>query len=338
MAVNLNGDMSQWTLGAAAMPDCWRIHNTSAAAFTIGRSTDVPSRVLCGGVIPYSTEITVATADASLAAADLTVATYRGEGSELCSLAGGIIPIRLWLKGLPGTYNLHFSNGAETLSYSQPLVLVAADMWTRFSVWVPEIPDPDGSWYYDWRVGYTIGLTLCVGSGGQSEMEKWTSGLKFGGAQINFNSTVGNKLKIAGLTVGRHDGFAMAELTEQACMRYLQKSFDRAQAPVQALGLNTGELSTAAYVGGVAGITLPSVRLLPMRKTPAMTGYNPAASNSQARATSAGDCTGTTFDRLTPYGFRCYTVSPAGTAAGEIIGVHWLADASLPALTQSVGG
>lgn len=338
MTVNLNGDMSQWTMGAAALPDMFRLHHAGAAVHTIARSTDVPDLGLARRKIPYSLEITVATADASVGATDLTVLTYRGEGCEMQALGRAPIRQRLFLKGLPGVYNLHFSNGAETISRAQPLVLQHADMWTGFDVGTPEVPDFDGSWWSDSRVGYTIGLTLACGANFQAEMERWQSGLKFGTGGSNFNATVGNKLKIAGLRVGDGPLFYEApEITERDCLRYLQTSFNRGQAPGQNLGWQNGESIAFAQAAGAVPQWSDRVALSPMRIEPAMTGYNPGAGNAQARSFSHGDCTGTTFDAVRTNGFRWYATSPAGTTVGEHIGLGWVADARLPALTQNVG-
>ena len=339
MTVNLNGDLSQWTMGAAAMPDMFGLLDTTAAVHTIARSADVPSRALCGRVIPYSMELTVATADASVAASDVTAITYRGEGSEACHLLGGPVRVRGWVKGLAGTYNLHLSNGAETLSYSQPITVLSADMWTRFDVGFPELPDPDGSWYLDNRVGYTVALALCVGAVVQSEMERWGSGLTFGGPQTNFNATAGNKIKLAGLRVGDGPLFYEApEQTERDCMRYLESTFNRGVAPSQNLGWGSGELTLPVLAAGPSSVTHPVRYCVPKRKPASLTAYNPAASNAQARTFSHGDCTATAFDEGTVFGFRVTATTPAGTTVGEQTGVHWLADARLPALTQNVGG
>ena len=348
MTVNLNGDFSQWTLGSTfaacasgqMLADCWRLHDTSAAVHTVRRSTDVPAFGLCGRVLPYSMEIEVTTADASVGSTDVTALIYRGEGSELCYLAGAPMRVRGWFKGVAGTYNLHLSNGSETLSYSQPLIFTVSDMWTRFDVWFPAVPDFDTDWYIDNRVGYTLALALCAGSGVYDEMEKWVTGLKFGAAPTNFNATAGNKIKIAGIRVGGGDLFCeAAEATERDCMRYLEKSFDRSTTPGSSVGWSTGELVGYALFGGAANLALPIVRFQsPKRKVPSMIGYNPAAAGSQIRTLTHGDATATTFGAVTTNGFVASATMPAATTQGEQFGLHWVADASLPALTQSIGG
>lgn len=350
MTVNLNGDTTNWTLGSVftspissqILADMFRWYNTSTGAVIVRRSTEVPHRNLCGGrTIPYSLEVEVTTAKASPGALDVAAVTYRGEGSELCRMGEQAIRVRGWLWGPIGTYNFHVSNGPETVSYSYPVVITAQNMWNEVEFWTTRMPDWDGSWYTNYRVGYTVALTLMGGTGVQDEMEKWVSGLKFGTTPSNFMATVGNKVRIAGLRIGEGPILQeVAESTETYCMRYHEKSADRDTPPTTGLGWGTGELTWRSPVAG-AGAPLVTARqqfVAPKRKAPFMAVQNPAAANTQARCfTAAADCTGTTIDSITSYGFRLQANLPVAAAANELIGAHWTANASLPGLTLAVG-
>lgn len=355
MSVNLNGDMSQWTWNTtfAACADKqmtangFRYHKIGTAVHTVRRSTDVPSIDICGRIIPYSMEVEVTTADATVGATEWTGIVYRGEGSEWADLVDDRVRVRFWLKGVAGTYHLHLSNGAETLSYTQPIVLDVTDTWRRFDVFFPRAPGfEDGDWWTDHRVGYSLTLVLAAGANFVMEAEKWnphsTSGFGFvGGGQINFNATVGNKIKIAGLRVG--DGPLMyqpPELVEQACMRYIEHSFERGWSPAQGVGGGTGEHYWHATLAGALTQTSPRIRfVVPKRRVGAVTitGYNPVSANAQARSPS-GDCNTTTFSQVTVFGFKVSANSPAGTTVGQELNLHWLADSSLPAMTTNIGG
>lgn len=354
MSVNLNGDLSQWTWGdtfaacasGQMLADGFRLHKAGAMVHTVRRSADVPPLGVCGRIIPYSLEVEVTTADASVASTDVTAITYRGEGSEWAELAERATAPRVYVKtNTPGLYNLTLSNGPETLSFSQPFVVAVADLWTTVEVQMPPSAGVTGTdWWTDWRVGYTLAITLCAGSAVAGAVGTWQSGVRFGApAQTNFNATVGNKFSIAGLRMrladdDRPDFFEPPELTELAAMRYLEKSFERGTAPAAAIGFGTGELRWAALVAGIATVGAQSVRYaVPKRKAGGVTGYNPAGSGAQAATASHGDCTGTTFTDKTAFGFRAYATTPANTAVGEAIGVHWLADATPPALGVGVG-
>lgn len=356
MTVNINGDLSQWTMGAdpivaaasgQMLADCWRLHKAGAAVHTVRPSTDVPHPSLCGRVIPNSMEIEVTTPDAAVSATDVTALVYRGEGSELAELVERRIPFEFWLKGIAGSYAVHLSFGAETLSCAVPIKLDDTDKWTRFIGWAPWPVDAvlGTDLWTDNRVGITFALVLMAGSNFQGELDKWhshaASAFKFAGVgQSNFNATLGNKMKIAGVRIG--DGQAMfqpPEFVEQACMRYVEKSFERTWTPANGVGFS-GEHRWPCSLAGAAAQPSERVRYaVPKRKAASVIGYNPINGNSQAiRVTGPIDCTATAFNAKTAFGFQPIATSPAGTTVGQELAVHWVADASLPALGTNIGG
>jgi hypothetical protein len=327
------------------LSDGKRYHKSTSGVVTIRQSTNVPSWGLCRRIIPFSTEIEVTTADASMGSTDIAAIVYRGEGSEYADICSRQMGLEFWLNGPAGTYNLHISNGPETLSWSEQIFLPTTDLWTRFEYRIPEAPGDLGTdWWSDSRVGYTVAFTLASGSGLQGAAATWVSGLKFGNAQSNLLATVGNKMRIAGLRVGplgfhNAGGYQMPEVVEQQCQRYIESSFSRGTAPASSLGWASGPLHVTAPIAGIATVPFGGNRFqAPKRKVPSMIGYNPLAPGAEAATNAHGNCTATTFDQLTTSGFRLVTTTPAGTVIGESIGIHWLADASLPALTTSIGG
>ena len=115
------------------------------------------------------------------------------------------------------------------------------------------------------------------------------------------------------------------------CLRYYEKSFTLDTAPVQNAGGKTGEYQFNAGKAGAAtnwSNTMPfsSVK----RIAPTMTFYNPSAASAQIRdAVAAANFTGTTYNQRSIYGFNMTGTGAAGTAVGNICGVHWTADAEL---------
>jgi hypothetical protein len=73
----------------------------------------------------------------------------------------------------------------------------------------------------------------------------------------------------------------------------------------------------------------PAVRFRPvMRVPPTVTIVNPAASGAQAyNVTRNAPCSGTVIDLISRDGFVASATTPAGSAAGDLIGFHWTADA-----------
>jgi hypothetical protein len=117
------------------------------------------------------------------------------------------------------------------------------------------------------------------------------------------------------------------------CRRFYQKSFDYATTPAQNAGANTGETTFVATVAGANTNRSHRIQFNPVLRATtgtAITFYNPAAANAQARdKTSAADCTNTTAVNTTESGFHITVTANAGTAVGEEIGVHWTADAEI---------
>jgi hypothetical protein len=116
-----------------------------------------------------------------------------------------------------------------------------------------------------------------------------------------------------------------------ACKRYYQKSFRYSVAPAQ----NTGDLvgmflfnqvvaaSTAQYGNQIFFVTPLRIGVTPVT-------YNPSAANAEARNyVTNGNCSSTTPDYCTEISFRITTTTPAGTTAGQLLGVHWTVDAEL---------
>lgn len=120
----------------------------------------------------------------------------------------------------------------------------------------------------------------------------------------------------------------VAELA--ACQRYCEKSFDLATAPAQNAGL-TGAARCLQIVGASAATKwLQSISFKASKRiTPTVTLYNPSAANAQARnVTGSADCSSTTVTAYENSMTISYT-SASGSALGNEVAVHWLAEAEL---------
>ena len=114
------------------------------------------------------------------------------------------------------------------------------------------------------------------------------------------------------------------------CQRHFSKSFLYGTAPVQNAGVNTGELSGIAGKATTGAFWLPHRFRTPMRVAPTVTFYNPAVANAQARdETAAADCASTATANLNAEGFQVTGTGNAGSAVGNLIGVHFTADAGI---------
>lgn len=116
----------------------------------------------------------------------------------------------------------------------------------------------------------------------------------------------------------------------ERCQRRYYKSFHQDDVPVQNFGTTAGAYFWTAVTAGATaqrGLVYP----LPttMRVTPTITTFNPLAANAEARdATGAADCTGTTA-AANDNAVWFLTTGAAGTAVGNRLAVHFVADARI---------
>ena len=115
----------------------------------------------------------------------------------------------------------------------------------------------------------------------------------------------------------------------EAAQRRYQSSFAPGTTPAQNIGTDTGEEQFPAPLAGAVAMPLGRVTFpVQMKAAPTVSTYNPSAANSQARdETAAASCSSTSTGNITAKGFNITTTGNAATAAGNIIGVHWTADA-----------
>lgn len=129
---------------------------------------------------------------------------------------------------------------------------------------------------------------------------------------------------------GSITAYAFPDLREtiEECARYYQKSFASATAPAQNVGADTGEYRFPATVAGANTNRLGTIPFITkMASVPTITLYNPAASSAHVRdLTAAANCTSSAAANITTNGFALTCVANAGTAVGNDLAVHWVAD------------
>lgn len=114
------------------------------------------------------------------------------------------------------------------------------------------------------------------------------------------------------------------------CQRFYAKTFPLAVAPAQNAG--TASVWTATQAVGAAAAQKGNLWNFPtpMIRAPAVTFFNPAAANAQARnLDTASDCSATGTDIVGEWSVSFGTTTPAGSAAGQRLAVHLAADARL---------
>ncbi len=146
------------------------------------------------------------------------------------------------------------------------------------------------------------------------------------GADDSF--TIGNvKMEIGNIaTPYRKPDFA-DEL--RRCQRRYQKSFQWATWP-GAAGTMTGETRWRRFGAGTANEGQRVPLYSTMRTFPTLVLYNPSAANAQVRNETGGaDCSATTVQNVSDSAFEITCTGNGGGAAGDWLGIHWVADARL---------
>jgi hypothetical protein len=115
------------------------------------------------------------------------------------------------------------------------------------------------------------------------------------------------------------------------CKRHFWKSFSYGTAPAQNAGSPTGELIGLAGKAGATTQMITWRNPVSMRAVPGtITFYNPSSANGQARdETAAADCSGLGLAGYTTESGVATLTGAAGTAVGNILGVHITVDAGI---------
>jgi hypothetical protein len=309
----INGSFEVWNDATAstsctaaartAGPECWYV-NPTGAAVTRARSTTVRT----DNRARYSLEVVGATSVTTV------LIGQRLEAADIPKIKREV------------TFQAYVYNGSGA-SFQPSLLLGtpgAADDFTTVTNRLTQTLQscPDATWT---QVSHTVDISAYTNLANGLQVE----------LQIPSGSLVsGDTVRIMEpmlCAAGQVATFEVEPITEtiDRTQRFLQQSFDVGTAPVQNAGLNTGETRWRAWSAGAAqaGIIFPLRRV--MRAAPGLTFYNPAAANAEARnIDDSADCSGTTGTGY-KHQILISTTSNAGCAVGEVIGVHWRANARL---------
>lgn len=123
---------------------------------------------------------------------------------------------------------------------------------------------------------------------------------------------------------------SFAEQFEQ-CLRFYEKSFQLANAPVNNVGSAGGAAAFAAITAAATTNRSSQVSFKARKRgNPTITTYNPSAANADMRdTTAAADCTATNVGNSSQSGFTISATGPAGGAVGDLWAVHWTAESEI---------
>lgn len=232
------------TSGATYTVDRWyTIKNGAGQAFTVQKSTDVPS----GQIFKNSALITITETDSTISTGEYNVFGQNIEGLNVYDLLWGTanakaITLSFWVKSsLTGTFAVSVGNQASNV-YAASYTINAANTWEYKTV---TIPGPtSGTFPTDTTSAIQVRYDLGIGTQYSSALNTWTSGGNyFGGTgAVKLAATNGATWQVTGVqfeTGNQATAFDVRPYgTELAlCQRYLYKvSSDGTNAPALAMG------------------------------------------------------------------------------------------------------
>jgi hypothetical protein len=236
----------------------------------------------------YSLRATVTTADASVAASDVSRICQSLEGINITDLIGKTFTMSFWVRSAKtGTHCVSFtgtSAAASVNSYVAEYTISAANTWEQKTITVTDGLQSSFSWRSDIGIaGMTVNFTLMCGSSSQATVNTWTSGSppKFvtsSGAATNLLDTNGNIFAITGVQLSLGSAASAFEFLSfgenlAQCQRYYSKSYNYDVNPGTVT--SAGQIrATVAYPNAYA--TFPVTFPVERCATPTITVYSPA--------------------------------------------------------------
>lgn len=345
----MNGAFNVWQRGTffssashnTVTADRWRYQKSGAMVHDISRSTDVPSLADAGRIFDYSILIDCTTVDSSLAASDYAALVHRIEGYEWAAFAQRALILSFWVKATKtGTYCVGLVNSGGNRSYVGEYTINVTDTWEYKTVTVSASPSA-GTWDYVDGTGIALYFTLAAGSSLQTTAGSWqtTGAAAFASSsQVNACDNTANNFRLAAvqLQVGstasefEHVSFAF---DLQRCLRYFEKSFQYTAAPATGAGTNGSSIGVQVVGASTAQAMAIAARWQVRKRStsPTITLYNTAGAGAEVRDVSAGaNCSSTSFSGTeNDLGMRFACTTAGGSAAGNVLAIHWTCDAEL---------
>lgn len=206
----INGAFDIWQRGTsfAAVAngtytaDRWMYGLVGAAVHTVSRSTDVPTVAAAGRLFNYSLLADCTTADAAIAAADISYIAQRIEGFNWLPLAQRECKLSFWVKATKtGTYCVGLANSNGDRSMCLEYTVNATNTWEKKTLTIPASPSA-GTWDYTTGIGLSLFWILAAGSNFHVTAGSWQSAVTNGIAsanQVNATDSNSNDFRITGV-------------------------------------------------------------------------------------------------------------------------------------------
>ncbi|MAF43643.1 MAG: hypothetical protein CMI54_05685 [Parcubacteria group bacterium] len=171
------------------MADRWIYGNNTTAVHT-------GSKVTGESTGRNALRIEATTADAAVAAGDLTQIVHKIEGYNIVPLlAGATFSCRV-KSDVTGLLPFAFRNASPDRTYVAEIDILAADTWQDVEIVIPAFPSA-GTWDYTNGEGLHVSFSLAVGSTYHTTADAWQTGNFMGtSSSVNRNASIGNYVEI----------------------------------------------------------------------------------------------------------------------------------------------
>lgn len=236
-----NGNMDHWLVPTAQASaasgtrgaEGFSISYGFGGVIDINRSTSVPTPSLSNQAFPYSFEVDVTTADASVAAGDLVRIIHRIEGDIFSQIHMKQATLSFWAYATKnGISCVSFRNSASDRSYIAEYTITASNTW-EFEYITLNL-DTSGTWSLtQGTIGIAIEWALMAGTDWQNSANTWLSANDFATSnQVNHMDSTSNFYRLTGVKFERGSEATPFTLmtggsaTEKLqCLRYYEKSY-----------------------------------------------------------------------------------------------------------------
>lgn len=178
--------------------DRFRYDKVGTMVHTASKAADAPTVLEAGIYTENCTLLDCTTADAAIAAGDLSLVTHKIEGYDWAKIAQRKFTLSFWHKHTKtGIYCVSFQNAGGDRSFVAEYTQTATDTWEKAEIVVEASPST-GTWDYTNGTGIGIIFTMAVGTTFHTTAGAWQVGNFFGTAnQVNACDDVNNNFRLA---------------------------------------------------------------------------------------------------------------------------------------------
>ena len=311
--------------------DRWTWSTQTGSGHTVQQVTDAPAD------FNNSVKVTIGTG-ASPSTSQQNNFVQQIEGNNFSHLNFGSSDARgmtfsFYVKSsITGTFNVWFHNSGNARHYVSEYTVSLANTWERKIITISS-GDATGTWNTDNSTGVIVGFSLGAGTDFDTTVNSWADGgKKSTSSATDLVATSGATWQITGiqLEVGNatpfeHEPFAV---TQQKCQRYYQKSYS--YSDTAGTVTNNGALWTN-IIRNASNQNYWQVRLnQEMRTNVSVTTYSTTSGVSgKFRNVTDNATNDSAVSNTGSSGFSIRPSSGSGQDLGDVIAVHWVADAEL---------